>query len=201
MEEACFKKKCLLQVLENNMNILKTKGMVKLLELLKTRRSIRKFQNKEVEKEKVDAILKGALLSPSSKARRPWEFVAVTDKEVLKKLSQCREHGAQFLAGAPLGIVVIANPEACDVWIEDTSIASIIIQLTAHSLGLGSCWIQVRERFYTDNEKSEDYIKQVLGIPEKYFVECIVAIGYPEEEKKPYAEADLPYHKLHFNSY
>ena len=172
-----------------------------LLELLKTRRSIRKFRDKEVEKEKIDAVLKGALLSPSSRTRRPWEFLAITDKALLEKLSRCREHGSQFLAGAPMGIVVIADPALCDVWIEDTSIAAIIIQLTAHALGLGSCWIQVRERFRSDHEKAEDYIKQVLKIPDQYRVECIVAVGYPAEEKSFYDEEKLPYHKLHFDHF
>ncbi|WHH61095.1 nitroreductase family protein [Petroclostridium sp. X23] len=172
-----------------------------LYELLKGRRSIRKFQDKEVEKDKIDTILKSALLSPSSRARKPWEFIAVTDKELLRKLSQCREHGSVFLAGAPLGIVVIADSEKCDVWIEDSSIASIIIQLSAQSLDLGSCWIQVRERPHSENEKAEDYIKQVLGIPERYSVECIVAVGYPAEDKKGYDENELPYEKLHFNKY
>jgi len=86
-------------------------------------------------------------MAPSSRSRRPWEFIAVTDKEKLEKLSKIREHSSDFLAGAPLGIVVVANPKTCDVWIEDSSIAAIIIQLSAQSLGLGSCWIQVRERF------------------------------------------------------
>ncbi len=153
-------------------------------DLLKSRRSIRQFQNKEVEKEKIDTILKSALLAPSSRAIRPWEFIAVTDRALLQQLSGCKEFGSQFLAGAPLGIVVIADPTACDVWVEDASIASIIIQLSAQSLDLSSCWIQVRERFHSGGVKAEDYIKGVLGIPEKYNVECIVAIGYSAEEKK-----------------
>ncbi len=172
-----------------------------LFDLLKSRRSIRRFEDKEIEKDKIDIILKSALLAPSSRSIRPWEFVAVSDKELLKKLSQCREHGSQFLAGAPLGVVVIADPEACDVWIEDASIASIIMQLTVQSLGLGSCWIQVRKRYYSVDKKAEDYIKEILGIPEKYSVECIIAIGYPAEEKKPYDENRLLYDKLHFNKY
>ena len=170
-------------------------------DLLKSRRSIRKFQNREVEKEKTDTILKSALLSPSSRARRPWEFIAVTDKELLKKLSGCREHGSQFLAGSPLGIVVIADPEACDVWVEDASIASIIIQLSAQSLDLSSCWIQVRERFHSGEVKAEDYIKRVLGIPPKYRVECMVAIGYPAEEKRAYDDNELLYEKIHINRF
>jgi nitroreductase len=170
-------------------------------DLLKSRRSIRKFQNRELEKEKIDTILKSALLAPSSRARRPWEFIAVTDREFLKKLSGCREHASGFLAGAPLGIVVIADSQACDVWIEDASIASIIIQLAAQSLDLSSCWIQVRERFHSGEVKAEDYIKGILGIPEKYSVECMVAVGYPAEEKKAYRDDELPYDKIHVNRF
>jgi nitroreductase len=172
-----------------------------LYDLLKSRRSIRSFLDREVEKEKADIILKSALLSPSSRSIRPWEFIAVTNENLLMQLSRCKEHGSQFLAGAPLGIVVIADPQACDAWIEDASIASIIIQLAAQSLGLGSCWIQVRERYHSRDKKAEDFIKEVLGIPEKYSVECIVAIGYPAEVKKPYDENGLLYGKLHFDKY
>ncbi|QGT99467.1 Nitroreductase family protein [Candidatus Syntrophocurvum alkaliphilum] len=172
-----------------------------LFDLLKTRRSIRKYTDKEVEKEKLDIILKSALLSPSSRSRRPWEFIVVSDKELLEKLSNCREHSSSFLAGAPLGIVIIADPEKCDVWIEDCSITAIIMQLVAHSLELGSCWIQVRMREHPENQMAEDYIKNILEIPEKYHVECIIAIGYPAEHKKPYDESDLLYDKLHFNKF
>lgn len=172
-----------------------------MFELLKSRRSIRKFQDKEIEKEKVDTILKSALLSPSSRSRRPWEFIAVTDKALLKKLAQCRDHSSAFLEGAPMGIVVIADSEACDVWIEDASIASIIIQLSAQSLQLGSCWIQVRDRNHSDNVTAGSYIKEILKMPAKYSVECMIAIGYPAEEKKAYDVNDLPYEKIHFNSF
>lgn len=170
-----------------------------LFDILKSRRSIRKFQNKEVEKEKIDVILKSALLSPSSRSIRPWQFIAVTDADLIRQLSLCREHGSQFLAGAPLAIVVLADKDSSDVWIEDTSIAAVMIQLTVQDLDLGSCWIQVRERFRTEQETAGDYIRGVLEIPEQYRVECMIAIGYPAEEKKPYEEHTLLYQKLHYN--
>lgn len=170
-------------------------------DLLKSRRSIRKFSDKEVEKEKIDIILKSALLSPSSRSIRPWEFIAVTDKEMLNKLSKCRDHSSQFLSNAKLGIIVIANADQSDVWIEDTSIASIIIQLSAQSLGLGSCWIQVRQRFHNEQKTAEKYVKEVAQIPEKYCVESIIAIGYPDEDKKPHNENELPYNKIHFEHF
>ncbi|NLV86792.1 MAG: NAD(P)H nitroreductase [Clostridiales bacterium] len=170
-------------------------------DMLKARRSIRKFSDREVEKEKLDIILKSALLSPSSRSIRPWEFVTVRDKETLKKLSESKHHGSSFLSDANLGIVVIADPEKCDVWVEDCSIASIIIQLAAESQGLGSCWIQIRERAHNETESAETYIKNMLGIPKKYCVLSIIAIGYPDEEKDAYDENRLPYDKLHFEGF
>jgi nitroreductase len=172
-----------------------------LLDTLKTRRSIRKFKDQEVEEEKREVILKSALLAPSSRSRRPWEFIVVTDRERLNKLSQCREQSSKFLAGAPLAVVVLADQDLCDVWIEDASIASAFIQLSAHDLGLGSCWIQVRERFHSEEKKAEAYIRELLEIPDQYSVECIIAIGYANEEKKPYEEEALPYEKIHYNQF
>ena len=172
-----------------------------LIDILKTRRSIRKFQNKEVEKEKIDLILKSALLSPSSKAIRPWQFIAVTDAKLIQQLSFCKKAGSQFLLGAPFVIVVIADKDLSDVWIEDTSIAATMIQLMVQDLDLGSCWSQIRERFHTEQETAEEYIREVLEIPENYSVECMIAIGYPAEEKKPYEENTLLYEKLHFNKF
>ncbi|GFP75428.1 nitroreductase family protein [Clostridium fungisolvens] len=172
-----------------------------LLEQLKTRRSIRKYEHKEVEKEKIDIILKSALLAPSSMSRKPLQFIAVTDAELLQKLSLCREPGPRYLADAPLAIIVIADNTASDVWVEDASIAATFMQLTAHDLGLGSCWIQVRKRFRTEQETAEQYIKELMEIPEQYSVQCILSIGYPGEEKKPYEEGALKYEKLHFNKF
>ena len=113
------------------------------LELLKNRRSIRRYTDRKVEPEKIQQILTAALMSPSSKRSNPWEFIVIEEDEMLQKLSACRPTGSQLLAGSPLGIVVIADQTRTDVWMEDASIAAIIMQLEAHDLGLGSCWVQV----------------------------------------------------------
>ena len=172
-----------------------------MLDLLKTRRSIRRYQDRQVEDDKINSILKAALMAPSSRSRSPWEFIVVTDKEKLIELSHCRETSSAFIANAPVAIVIAADPNACDVWIEDCSIAAIIMQLSAHSLHLGSCWIQVRERFTKQNEKAADYIKDLLGIPNHYQVECMIAIGYPAEEKAPFDDKDLMLNKIHKELY
>lgn len=115
-------------------------------ELIKNRRSMRKFTEEELSQEQVVTLLKAALMSPTSKRSNSWQFIAVDDKEILKQLAHCKEQASSFIADAALAIVVIADPLASDVWIEDASIASILIQLQAEDLGLGSCWVQVRER-------------------------------------------------------
>lgn len=172
-----------------------------MLDLLKKRRSIRRFQERKVEEEKVEALVKAALLSPTSKNRFPWEFIVVDDEKMLETLAQCKPHGAAFLKGAPLAIIVLADPEKSDVWIEDTSIASILIQITAESMGLGSCWIQIRERMYDDSTTAEDYIKKVFEIDENMKIESIIALGYPDETKKPHSESQLQFKKVYRNRY
>lgn len=166
-------------------------------EMLRNRRSIRSFSEREVEEEKLKIILKSALLSPSSRSKRPWEFISVSDGETLKRLALCKPHGADPIRISKLAIVVLADPKRSDVWIEDASIASILIQLAAEAQGLGSCWIQIRKRFYEEERGAQEYVREILQIPEGYCVECIVAIGYPAEIKEPYNENELPYDKIH----
>jgi len=172
-----------------------------LISLLQKRRSIRKFQDKKVEAEKIDRLIEAALRSPSGNARYPWEFVVVTDREILEKLSLAKEHGSAFIKGASLGIVICADPGKQDIWIEDAAIASTIIHLAAASLELGSCWIQIRERKHKGDETAEAYIAELLGLPKNLKVLSMVAIGYPAEEKPGHAESELPYDKVHRNHY
>lgn len=168
-----------------------------MLELLKKRRSIRKYQKQPIARPEVEQLIKAALLSPSSRNLKPCEFVLVSDPEMLQKLSLSKTNGSKFLQDAALGIVVLADSNKSDVWIEDASIASLILHLTAESLQLGSCWIQIRNRFHNDNQTAEQYIRTLLGIPDSYNVETIIAIGYPAERKSPTNESALNFSKVH----
>jgi nitroreductase len=169
--------------------------------LIQKRRSIRRFLNKDVEPEKIGLLVEAALRAPSSRGLNPWEFIVVTERESLDRLSMAKKHGSTFLKNANLGIVVCADPEKCDVWVEDASIASIFIHLAALSLDLGSCWIQIRDRLHNDTMTSEEYISEILSIPAKLKVESIVAVGYPDEEKPPHTKEELQYEKVHNNVY
>lgn len=169
-------------------------------DLLMKRRSIRRYTDKPVEKEKIDQLIRAALLAPTSRNSRAWEYIVVEDKKLLEKLALSKA-GAQPLKGAALGIVVLANPEKSDVWVEDTSIATIILQLTAQSLGLGSCWVQIRERMYKEGITAEEYVREILGIPDSLKVESIVSIGYPDEARSLHTDDELLWGKIYHNSY
>lgn len=170
-------------------------------DLIKNRRSMRKFTDEELTQDQVVALLKAALMAPSSKRTNPWQFIVVDDKETLQKLSLCKEMGASFLKDAAMAIVVMADPLASDVWIEDAAIASIMIQLQAEDMGLGSCWIQVRERFTATGIPSGDYVHNVLDIPLQLQVLSIVAVGHKGMERKPFNEEHLQWEKIHLNKY
>ncbi len=170
-------------------------------DLIRLRRSMRKFTSEELAPEEVVTLLKAALMSPTSKRSNSWQFIAVDDRETLDKLSRCKEHGAAFLADAALAIVVMADPLASDVWIEDASVASILIQLQAEDMGLGSCWIQVRERFTATGMSSDEYVHGILDIPLQLQVLSIIAIGHKGMERKPFDEEHLQWEKVHINKY
>lgn len=167
-----------------------------LLNFFQERTSIRRFKARQVEQEKLEGLLQAALWSPSSKSRRPWHFHVVQDSELLQLLSTCKPHGAAFLAQAPLAIVVAADPNVCDIWIEDASIAATMIQIAAQKLGLGSCWIQIRNRRHDNGEMASQYILDTLNMPEGLEVLCILAIGYADESNKSKTLATFPHIKV-----
>jgi len=177
------------------------KGAIMFHSLIRTRRSIRRYENKPIEAEKIDLLLEATLRPPSSNNRKPWEFVVVTDKELLGQLSNAKPKGAGFLKDAALGIVVCADPGKCDVWVEDASIAATFIHLAAASLGLGSCWIQIRKREHADGRQARERVAELLGLPDALEVEAIIAVGYPAEEKAPHPQEALPFEKISYNCY
>lgn len=161
------------------------------LDLLRSRRSIRHYEDRPVEAEKIDLLVEAALRSPSSRGLNPWSFVVVTKKETLVALAQAKPHGASFLAGAPLAVVICADPTVSDVWVEDASLATLTLHLAATDLGLGSCWIQLRKRDHAEGGSASAYVADKLGLPEGMEVLAIMAIGHPREEKRPHPPESL----------
>ena len=172
-----------------------------MMELLRKRRSIRRYAKKRVDPSAVRLLIEALLRAPSSRDIRPAEFIIVDDPALLEKLALCKEHGSAFLKGAPLGVVVCADSRKSDVWVEDCSIAAILVQMTALSLGLGSCWIQIRKRKHAAGLSSERYIRKLLALPRHVAVEAVIAIGHPAETRKPVKNSSLKYGNVRHNGY
>ncbi|MEL7647513.1 MAG: nitroreductase family protein [Sedimentibacter sp.] len=171
-----------------------------MLELLKKRRTVRKFKKEQAEADTINKIVKAGLLAPSSKDKKPVELVVINDRAVMDKLKTCKAKGAVGLETSAFAIAVIADSEKSDVWIEDASIAAILMQLEAESLGIGSVWIQMRKRQGTFGD-SETEVREVLNIPDNYGVVCVIAFGFKDEEKHPYDEGSLNMSKVHMEKF
>ena len=166
-------------------------------ELAKIRRSHRVFTDESVSEEELNLIMKSALMAPSSKGLHSYEFMVVTDKEKLQSLSICKAQGAELVSGASAAIVVMGNPETSDCWIEDASAATTIMLLQIEDLGLGACWVQVRDRKDKDGNLAEDNVRKLLGIPHPMRILCVVALGHKGSERKPQNEERLKWEKVH----
>lgn len=173
-----------------------------MLNLLQKRRSIRKYTDEPIEAAKLERILQSALLAPSSKSIRPWEFIVISDRQTLEQMASARKPAMAFVGSAQAAIVVLADTSKNDVWVEDCAIAAVLMQLAAVEAGLGSCWVQIRNRPSSEEGvESGQYISRLLNIPEGFAVEAIITLGYPAEEKKPVALEKLHYEKVHQESF
>lgn len=177
---------------------------MKLLEIMRNRRSVRKYTDESIADEKIEEILRAGLLSVSGRAFRPWEFIVVRDKETLGKMASCRDGAANMLKGADAAIVVIADADKSDVWIEDCSVVMSNMHLMADSLGVGSCWIQGRMRVTGAGESTEDYLRGLLGFPRNMKLEATLSLGMPETHAPAYGMDlldSLAKEKVHWERY
>lgn len=168
-----------------------------MLDTILARRSVRQYTDEPIPADKLNAILYAGLAAASSKNRRPWEFVVVRDRAMLDKLGSCRPGAANLLSKCSAAIVVCADAEAVDVWVEDCASAITQMHLTADALGVGSCWLQVRLRKAEDGHDTADVVRELLGIPEKYGVMAILTLGIPASHPAPKRVEELLLEKIH----
>jgi NADPH-flavin oxidoreductase len=149
------------------------------------RTSIRSYENKTVEKEKIEKLLRAGMAAPTAMNKQPWHFVVITDKGQLQKLSEANPYAA-MAAKAPLAIVVCgdmnkaADGNAREFWIQDCSAATENILLAATGMGLGAVWTGT----YPSKERCADVAK-VLGLPESLIPLNTIVIGYPDADVSP----------------
>lgn len=156
------------------------------LEVIEKRRSVRKYSDRPVEKEILDAIVKVAQTAPSSRNCKSSAFMIVEDKDTLVALSQMRDSGASLLSGAQAAIVVMGDETKTDLWVDNCAISSTFVQLAVTAMDLVSCWVHCngrpRLKSEPDGAKAEDYVTELLGIKDGLRPYCVIAIGYPVEE-------------------
>jgi nitroreductase len=145
-----------------------------ILEVIKTRRSIRKYKPESIPEEKITKIIEAGRWAPSADNSQPWTFIVLRNQEIRKKLADILTWG-RFLSEAALGIAVIINPDASSHPIADGAAATQNMLLEAHSLGLGACWIGTYDSGY------EESAKRLLGVPADKRLLCVIAIGHPAE--------------------
>lgn len=171
-----------------------------MIEMMLKRRSIRKFTSEPVSAENKEKLIKAALSAPSSMGKNPVELIVTEDRDIIAKIKTCKNFGTTALEEATLVMVVIADAALSDVWVEDASIVATYLTLEAEHLGLGLNWIQMRNRT-SGSEPSEVAIRNALGIPEKYGVLAVMAIGNKNEEKPGYGEDRLNMAKVHTDKF
>jgi len=160
-------------------------------ETLLTRRSVRKYADRQVTDAELDKVLEAGLYAPTAKNNQNPIMVAVRDKETRDLLSRTNAAimGVETdpFYGAPCVIVVLADP-AVPTWIDDGSLVMGNLLNAAHSLGLGSCWVNRAREFY-DTEEGKALLKK-WGVPETYRGIGNVILGYPEETPEPKARLE-----------
>jgi len=145
-----------------------------ILDVIRTRRSIRRYTGDPVSEEDINRILEAGRWAPSADNSQPWTFVVLRSQAVRKKLAAVLAWGG-FLSQAALGIAVVIDETASTHAVEDGAAATQNMLLESHSLGLGACWIG------TYGSPHEASAKKVLNVPEDERLLSVIAIGRPAE--------------------
>jgi nitroreductase len=146
------------------------------IECLKTRRSIRAYENKPVAREIVEDIVDCGRLAASAVNIQPWLFVAIDDDETRRHVAEITDYG-KFIAQSPVCIVVFCRN--VKYFVEDGSAATQNVLNAARAHGLGSCWVAGHQKSYGGR------VRTLLGVPDEYVLVSLVALGYPAEERQP----------------
>jgi len=165
------------------------------MEWILKRRSIRDYTDAQVTEAQVETLLQAAMAAPSANDKRPWAFVVVRETERRARLAETHQW-SYMCSNAPVVIAVLGDMEASSHWVEDCSAATENLLLAAAGLDLGAVWVAVYP--HIDRESK---VSQLLDIPERFRVLCLVPVGQPAEIKPPrtrYEESKV--HKERFSN-
>ena len=185
-----LKTSCMGDAKQQDDPVLKTKAV---LENIAARKSVRKYLKKEVEEEKITAMLKAGMAAPSGMDRRPWEFVVVTDRAALDSMAAGLPY-AKMLTQAPMAIVVCGDSTRSSYWYVDCSAVTQNVLLAAEALGLGAVWTAAYP--YEDRI---GIVRKYTNMPEQIVPLCIIPVGYPDGPQKAKDKYDES--KIHRNKF
>ena len=157
---------------------------MEMLEVMRRRRSVRRYTEEKISDEQLKQIVSAALLAPSGHSKYPCEFIIVKNRALLEKMSHCRKGVAKMLEGAAAAVVVIADKDKSDTFVEDSCVAIMSMELAATSLNIGNCWIQVRNREAEDDSPSEEFLRGLLNFPKNFACQAILSLGFPAKEPR-----------------
>lgn len=175
--------------------------MNSILDIFRSRRSIRKYMNAPIADEILKQILEVGITSPTGDNYKTIELILVNDAVTLQELADARKAGTKMLGGAGAAIIVLANSEKTDLWIEDAAISAAYMHLAADGLGLGSCWIQVRARDAADGTEFESYLRDKFLIPDQMKPLCILSLGSIDTHIPGHSLEDVDWKKVHYGKY
>ncbi|MGL5436772.1 MAG: nitroreductase family protein [Lachnospiraceae bacterium] len=173
--------------------------MSELLNMLLNRRSVRVYTGEAIPEDKLKLVLQAGLLSESGHKIRPWEFVVIQDRDRLLQLTACKKGAGKMLENAGAAIIVLADQQKSDVWIDDCAITMANMHLMADSIGLGSCYINTRMREAVDGGDTETFVKNFLSLPDKYRVVAILSLGILINKPLPHSLERLHWEKVHYD--
>ena len=165
-------------------------------QLCQRRRSIRKYTAQPIEQEKIDYMLRCALMAPAGKRLNPWEFVVVRNETTIRAMAPCKEYGAGMLETAMAAIVVAVDTHKSTTALFDGAIVAEHLLLAAEDQGLGACWCHIEGR-----DEAESLIKKLTGVPENLTIICVITLGYKDEERRNFDLDKLQYEKIHNETY
>ena len=161
-----------------------------------TRTSVRQFTNQPVEAEKMELLLKAAMQAPSAANQQPWEFVVLTEREVMEKVEKMSPY-AKSLLSAPTAIVMLTKKEGLPLPTytdQDMGACAQNIQLMCEHIGLGAVWLGVKP-----DQSRMDYVAEILNLPASIEVFAVLSIGYPATKREAKSRFDTS--RVHYNTY
>lgn len=171
-----------------------------MLDIIRKRRSVRTFTQKDVEKAKLKEILAAAMFAPTARNLRPCEFIIVTNSATKERLSRATNFSA-FAGGAPVVIVICYDTSKGKRFKEDCSVCAENIYLETVNQGLGTCFIQIADSQGSEDVSPEVFAKKTLNVPEHFRILCLMPVGYADKMPEPHNDEDFDEKKVHYETF